>query len=109
VRAGAPPEPDRLNFGMVGIVKGQSLRLNVAHLGAPPDPDLPPGQTRVRLTFVAGGGNAFTDPRTGNPVQREVTLQPGHATFLQVSFKDIGDARPRRNLFSLSPWQVIFI
>lgn len=77
--------------------------------GAPPEPDLPLGPTRVRLTFVDGDGNAFTDPRTGNPVQREVTLQPGHATFLQVSFNDIGDARRRRNLFLLSPRQVIFI
>ena len=61
------------------------------------------------MTFVDGDGNAFTDPRTGNPVQREVTLQPGHAAFLQISFDDIGEASRRRNLFSLSTRQVIFI
>lgn len=45
---------------------------------------------------MGGDGNAFTDPRMGDPAQREVALQPERAAFLQISFDDIGDARPRR-------------
>lgn len=87
VRAGAPPDPDRLNFGMVGIVQGQSVRLNVVNV-LPPS-DLPLGPTRMRMTFVDGEGNQFTNPCTGNPVEREVRLSPGRAAFLLLNFDEV--------------------
>jgi len=36
-RAANPPDPDR--FGMVGLTRGQTMRLNVVNLANPPDPD----------------------------------------------------------------------
>jgi hypothetical protein len=97
VSAGAPPDPDCLNFGIVGITKGQSLRLNIVNAATPSE--LPPGPTRVQMTFVDGDGNPFTNARTGNPVQREVTLQPGHSAFLLLNFDEVttgGDSQRRR-------------
>ena len=54
VRASAPPEPER-TFGMVGITRGQTMRLNVVNLSNPPDPDRqhPPDPCRVVLSFRA--------------------------------------------------------
>jgi hypothetical protein len=104
VKAGAPPDPDRLNFGMVGITRGESLRLNVVNAVLPSE--LPPGPTRVQLTFVDGDGNKFTNPRTGNPVQREVTLQPGHSAFLLLSYDEVaaaGDGDSQRRRLQLRP------
>jgi Protein of unknown function (DUF4232) len=74
-----------------------TCRLNVVN-AAPPS-ELPPGPTRVQLNFVDGDGNTITNARTGDPVQREVTLQPGHSAFLLLNFDEVaadGDSQRRR-------------
>jgi hypothetical protein len=102
VRAGAPPDPDRLNFGMVGITRGQTVRLNVVNAAQPSE--LPPGPTRVQLNFVDGDGNTITNPRTGNPVQREVSLQPGHSASLLLNFDEVAaDGGSERRRLQLRP------
>src|SRR5258708_12245539 len=62
VRASNPPEPDR--FGMVGLTRGQTMRLNVVNLSNPPDPDRngsPPDPCRVVLSFRNAAGQPFTN------------------------------------------------
>ena len=62
VRASNPrPDPPG-KFGMVGITRGQTLRLNVVNLVTPPDPgrQVPP-PCRVVLSFRDANGRPFTD------------------------------------------------
>src|SRR3989442_1260899 len=61
-RAHANPMPtaveDQARFGMVGITRGQTMRLNVVNLSNPPDPDkqVPPDPCRVVLSFRSAAG-----------------------------------------------------
>ena len=80
----SPPQPDRISFGMVGITRGQTARVNVASVSAPGDPDYPPGPSRVTLTFLNSDSEVLRT-RDGQPVQRTMTLEPGHSAFLQIS------------------------
>src|SRR5829696_1832863 len=71
-----PPVPDRqVLFGMLGITRGQTARLNVSNLLPPPTNDLPPGPTRVELSFVDGDGNPLLNAE-GRPIHRVVMLEP---------------------------------
>jgi hypothetical protein len=69
-----PPDgPDRPSrFGMIGVVHGQTARLNLVFI--PPDgADLPPGPCRVGLQFLDNQGAVLKTS--------EVSLAPGHAGF----------------------------
>ncbi|MFL6228174.1 MAG: hypothetical protein ACJ741_05290 [Pyrinomonadaceae bacterium] len=87
------PQPDPPGrYTMVGIVRGQSIRINASNI-APSDPNLPPDPCRVRLGFVDADGNLITNPRTGEAVGRTVTLQRGQSTFLHLDADEfvVGD------------------
>jgi hypothetical protein len=92
------PQPDPPGrYTMVGIVRGQSIRINASNLN-PTDPNTPPDPCRVRLAFVDGDGNVLTNPRTGEAVGRTVTLQNGQSVFLHVDADEFstGDTAPGR-------------
>jgi hypothetical protein len=63
------------SFGMVGLTRGQTIRLNVVHAAV--SDRLPPGPCIVRLNFVDGLGNLLAESTE--------TLTPGQATSLDVS------------------------
>jgi hypothetical protein len=84
-RAANPPDPDR--FGMVGLTRGQTMRLNVVNLGNPPDPDRngsPPDPCRVVLSFRNAAGQPFTDSN-GQVIHRAVDLRAGESAFLDLN------------------------
>ena len=76
-------------FGMVGIVDGQTARLNVANLGAvpPPDADRP---CMVELMFMDSMGMVLA--------RTTLDLMPGHAGFHDFSFDDVVGTRPTGRL-----------
>jgi hypothetical protein len=88
-----------LTFGMVGIARGQTLRLNVVALARKGDKstvdnpldavDVPPGPCKVDLSFMDGEGNLILPA-----VQR--TLEIGHASFVDLN-RDLLD-RPGNRL-----------
>jgi len=79
------PQPDPPGrYAMIGIVRGQSIRINVSNI-APTTPNLPPDPCRAHLAFVDGDGTPLVNPRTGEPVGRTVTLQNGQSIFLHLS------------------------
>src|SRR5882672_10650854 len=85
VRAVNPPDPDR--FGMVGLTRGQTMRLNVVNLGDPPDPDrngTPPDPCRVVLSFRNAAGQPFTNS-DGQVIRRTVELRAGESAFLDLN------------------------
>jgi hypothetical protein len=71
-------------FGILGITRGQTARINVANVSSPDNPLLPPDPCSVTLSFVDADGVVLLN-NAGQPVRREVTLQPGHSTFLQIN------------------------
>jgi hypothetical protein len=92
------PQPDPPGrYTMVGIVRGQSMRINASNI-APTDPNTPPDPCRVRLGFMDADGNPLTNPRTGEAMGRTVTLQNGQSAFLQLNADEfsIGDTAPAR-------------
>lgn len=80
--ASAIKEVDQREFGMVGIVRGQALRLNVVSID---NPDFKPAPVRLELMFLDSEGNLFLNP-DGTPVRKRVVLAPGQADFLDISF-----------------------
>jgi len=71
-------------FGMVGITRGQTIRLSVADLARlNSDGSLPP-PCRVVLTFRDANGRPFTNS-DGQVIRREVELQVGHSAFLDLN------------------------
>ncbi|MBM3819968.1 MAG: hypothetical protein FJW14_13260 [Acidimicrobiia bacterium] len=89
VRAFNPqPDPPGKPFGMVGLARMQTARLNVVNLGSgdPPGEADPPG-CRVTLGFVDGTGRSFTD-RMGMEIVSEASLMPGEATHLDLRAGD---------------------
>jgi len=83
-----PPQPDRFSFGMVGIARGQTARINVTN-----------GETRgfgdIVIRLVDGNGDVLL-LIDGQPVQRTVTLEPGQSASLQIradNFLTRNDAR----------------
>ncbi len=84
-----PPVNDRYAlFGMVGITRGQIARLSVSKLQSPPVGDLPPGPSRVEMSFVDADGNTLVNPE-GQPIRRIVMLEPGRSTFLQINANNL--------------------
>jgi hypothetical protein len=84
-----PPDPERMLFGMAGITRTQTARINVVNIGLQPpsDPELPSDPCRVVLAFVDSDGNVLRNG-DGQPVRRVVTLARGHAAFLQINGSD---------------------
>src|SRR5258708_6006443 len=85
VRASNPPEPDR--FGMVGLTRGQTMRINVVNFSTPPDPDRngsPPDPCRVVLSFRNAAGQPFTNS-DGQPIRSVVELRAGESAFLDLN------------------------
>lgn len=92
------PQPDPPGrYTMVGIVRGQSIRINASNINLT-DPNTPPDPCRVRLAFVDTDGGVLTNPRTGEAVGRTVTLQNGQSTFLHLDADEffIGDTTAGR-------------
>ena len=102
----SPPEPDRpALFGILGITRGQTARINVTNLGlvTPPDPDsqnpvvaIPP-PCRVLMAFVDSDGSPVRNS-AGDPVRRVVILQQGQSASLQIN----GDVLVPRDQFRLN-------
>jgi hypothetical protein len=94
------PQPDPPGrYTMVGIVRGQSIRINASNIN-PADPNSPPDPCRVRLAFMDADGTVLTNPRTGEAAGRTVTLQRGQSTFLHLDADEffIGDTTGRLEL-----------
>jgi hypothetical protein len=71
-------------FGMVGITRGQTLRLNVVNLVTVPVGQAPPDPCRVVLSFRNAQGQPFTNS-DGQPIRRTVELQEGESAFLDLN------------------------
>jgi hypothetical protein len=81
----APPQPERISFGMVGFTQGQTIRLTVSDTIAPNDSGWPPGPTRVVLNFRLPNGQLVRD-RNGEVIRKVTDLERGTSTFLDVDF-----------------------
>lgn len=73
-----------VQFGLLGITRGQTARLSVANVSSPDNPLVPPDPCRVTISFIDADGNVLLN-NAGQPVRREVTLEPGHSAFLQIN------------------------
>jgi hypothetical protein len=92
------PQPDPPGrYTMVGIVRGQSIRINASNI-APTDVNAPPDPCRVRLAFLDADGNPLTNPRTGEAMGRTLTLQNGQSAFLHLNADEFstGDTTAER-------------
>ena len=78
--------PDRISFGSVGITSGQTLRVSVANTIMPNDPNLPPGPSRVVITFRYPNGNLVRDYKTGDVIRKTADLARGDGTFLDLDY-----------------------
>jgi hypothetical protein len=76
----------RVSFGTIGITSGQTLRVSVANTIMPGDPDLPPGPTRVVMTFRYPNGNLVRDNKSGDVIRKVVDLERGETAFLDVDY-----------------------
>ena len=77
-RVGFNPQPDPPKiFGQLGLVAGQTIRLNAANVLDPGTTLLPPDPCRVTLVFFGADGNILAHSTQ--------VLQPGAATFLDFS------------------------
>ena len=77
---------DQARFGMVGLTRGQTMRLNVVNLIPPPDSEkqFPPDPCRVVLSFRNASGQPFNNTLSDSFLARTVTLQPGESAFLDL-------------------------
>jgi hypothetical protein len=77
VRAIPPGPTESLAFGAVGLVDGQTARLNVSMLSPAPPSD----PTAVEIRFLDGNGGAIK--------QAIVQLAPGQTAFVDFSLADV--------------------
>ena len=99
-----PGSPDKLAFGLFGITRGQSARVNV-FIGNPNligNPDFRPGDPQaachVTVSFVDEMGAPFLD-RTGRRISADGSVRPGQSLGLDIHSFDIfraGDGRRRQ-------------
>jgi len=78
-----PPVGDRISFGMVGITRGQTVRLSVASIS---DAVCPCG--RVLLNFRDAEGRLLRS-RDGSVIHRALELGPGRAASLDFDADEI--------------------
>ncbi len=84
-----PPVNDRYAlFGLVGMTRGQTARLNVSNLVPPPIGELPPGPIRVELSFVDTEGHTLVN-NDSQPIRRVVMLEAGHSASLQINANNL--------------------
>jgi len=76
------PQPDPPGFGMIGLVRGQTLRLNIVNI-TPPDPNFAP-PCRVVLSFRDANGHPFTNS-DGQVLRRVVELRAGQSDFIDLN------------------------
>ena len=84
-RAGAQdasPKVQPVQFGMMGAVQGEVVRLSVTNFHVP-DSQTPPDPCHATLTLVDSHGDALRRP-DGTFVTKTVNLLPGRSAFLQV-------------------------
>jgi hypothetical protein len=81
-----PPTDYRVSFGTIGITSGQTLRVSLANTIMPGDPNLPPGPTRVVMTFRYPNGSLVREYKTGDVIRKIVDLERGEAAFLDVDY-----------------------
>jgi len=79
-----PPDL-RFSFGSVGITSGQTLRVSVANTILPNDGNLPPGPTRVVMSFRFMNGNLVRDAK-GEVVRKVVDLERGETAVLDLDY-----------------------
>lgn len=81
-------EVDQREFGMVGVTRGQTARINIVSID---NPDFrKSGPMRVELMFLDSRGNVFLNSdRT--EARKKVTLAPGQADFLDFSVDSLRD------------------
>jgi hypothetical protein len=85
-------------FGLAGIAREQTARLNVINLH-PPEPGLPSSPCAVALSFLDENGETFQD-RDGIPVATSAALLPGQSAFLELSSADaFGESTALRKQF----------
>lgn len=83
--AGFNPQPDPPKvFGQLGLVAGQTLRLNAVNVLDPGTTLIPPGPCRVTLVFFGQDGNILA--------HSSEVLQPGAATFLDFTLPAIANS-----------------
>lgn len=68
-----PPDGDRAQFGMIGVARGQTARLNVVNV-AVDNPDIAPCPVQLQ----------FLDSHGGLLAQGQFTLGPGEARYLDI-------------------------
>jgi hypothetical protein len=73
-----------VQFGILGITRGQTARINVTNTSSPDNPFYPPNPCHVTISFVDADGNVLLN-NSGQPVRREVTLDPGRSASLQIN------------------------
>jgi hypothetical protein len=81
----------RISFGMIGIARGQTARLNVTN----------PDETRpVVINWkLLDSDSEVLRRRDGQPIERTMTLAAGHSAFLQVNADNLlGRDEVRLNL-----------
>ena len=84
-----PPVNDRISFGSVGLTAGQTLRVSVTNTIMPGDVGLPPGPSRVNMTFRYSNGNLVRDSRSGEIVRRTVELSRGDTAVLDLDYDQL--------------------
>ncbi|MCA1593265.1 MAG: hypothetical protein LC754_11570 [Acidobacteria bacterium] len=78
-----PPVGERLSFGMIGIARGQTVRLSVANVSDAICPC-----NRVLLTFLDTEGRPLRR-RDGSVIRRAAEPEPGRAVFLDLDADDL--------------------
>ena len=84
----SPPEPEHISFGLVGITSGQTIRVSVANTLMPNDVGLPPGPSRVVITFRGMNGQLIRN-RNGDVIRRNVDVDRGDTTFIDIDYDQL--------------------
>lgn len=82
-----PVFPQGSSFGMVGIVRGQTARLNIVNPAGPRN--IPQFPCRLELAFLDSQGQNLKKSTIDN-------LDPGKAAFLDLGWSEIADAQDNR-------------
>jgi hypothetical protein len=95
---GIQPCVHEARFGLAGMARLQTARLNVVNLlppnpfqppdpAHPPDPLTPPDPCRIAIGFLHPGGDPFVDA-AGVPIIVERDLRPGEFAVLELQSPD---------------------
>lgn len=95
---GIQPCVHEARFGLAGLARLQTARLNVSNLVPPdpvappdpvhpPDPFQPPDPCRVAIGFLQTSNQLFSNS-AGAPIVVELDLRPGQSAFVELSSVD---------------------